>query len=158
LGKRESYDIHLSPAPHMTHADDPIAPVVIEYVPAQHRHASEDRHEPVRVAVLHHLPLLQKHHARMLHLSSVTPFAAHSSRTVRKNLTSPLYLPLSTYILVEHPPPKYSHILGWVRGHDIPRDQHAPLTCRAVGTICLSLGGYDGEFACAAPTCISRQT
>jgi hypothetical protein len=33
----------------------------------------------------------------------------------------------------------------------MPRDQHASLTCRAEGTVCLSLGRYDGVFACASP-------
>ena len=40
----------------------------------------------------------------------------------------------------------------------MPRDKHASLTCRAAGTICLSQGRHDGVFACATPTCISRQT
>jgi hypothetical protein len=78
LGKRASYHIHLSPAPQGTHTDDSFAPVIIEYVPAQHRHASVDRHEPARVAVLHHLPSAARRHARMLHLSSAPPFDAHS--------------------------------------------------------------------------------
>ena len=47
LGKRASYDMHLSPAPQLTHAVAPAG----EYVPAQHRHASVHRHEPLRVAV-----------------------------------------------------------------------------------------------------------
>ena len=49
-----------------------------EYMPAQHRHASVDRHEPVRVAVLHQLPSAAGRHARMLHLSISPPFAAQT--------------------------------------------------------------------------------
>ena len=94
--------------------------------------------------------------------ASSSPLEAYNSpaghRITPHNLTSPLYFPLSTYILVEQPPPHYAQRLDWVRGHHMPRDQHASLTCRAEGTICLSLGLYDGVFACAAPTCISRQT
>jgi hypothetical protein len=78
--KWTSYHIHLSPAPQVTHADDA---VTFEYVPAQHRHASVDRHEPVRVAVLHQLPSAASRHARMLHLSSAPPFVVHSSSPVR---------------------------------------------------------------------------
>ena len=74
------------------------------------------------------------------------------------NLTSPLYLPLSTYILVEHPPPHYAQRRDWVRGHHMPRDKHASLTCRAEVTICRSIVRHDGVFACATPTHISRQT
>jgi hypothetical protein len=40
----------------------------------------------------------------------------------------------------------------------MPFDQHASLTCRAVGTKCLSVWGYDGVFSCTTLTCISRQT
>jgi hypothetical protein len=40
----------------------------------------------------------------------------------------------------------------------MPRDQHASLTCRAVGTICRSIVRHDGVFACKTPTYISRQT
>ena len=56
LGKRASYHIHLLPAPQLTHADAPAG----ETLPAQHRHASVDRHEAVRVAVLHQLPSAAK--------------------------------------------------------------------------------------------------
>ena len=49
-----------------------------EGLPAKHRHASVDRHEVVRVVVLHKLPSAAKHHARMLHLSSAPPLAAHT--------------------------------------------------------------------------------
>ncbi len=58
----------------MTHADAP----PFEYVPVQPRHASVDRHEAVRVAVLHQLPSAARRHARMLHLCSAPPFAAHT--------------------------------------------------------------------------------
>ena len=40
----------------------------------------------------------------------------------------------------------------------MPCDQHASLTCRAVGTICRSIVRHDGVFACQTPTYISRQT
>ncbi len=53
--KRASYDIHLIPAPQLTHADAPAG----ENVPAQHRHASVDRHEVVRVRCFTSCPLLQ---------------------------------------------------------------------------------------------------
>ena len=55
LGKRASYHIHLLPAPQLKHADDPAD----ENVPAQHRHASVDRHEVVRVQCFTRCPLLQ---------------------------------------------------------------------------------------------------
>ena len=55
--KRASYDINLLPVRQGTHAN---ASVPIEYVPAQHRHASEDRHEPLGLAVLHQLPSAAK--------------------------------------------------------------------------------------------------
>ena len=75
LGKRVSYEIHLLPPSHVAHADAP----AVEDVPAQHRHASVDRHEAVRVAVLHQLPSAAKRHAHMLHLSSTPHFDTHSS-------------------------------------------------------------------------------
>ena len=50
--------------------------------------------------------------------ASSSPLAAYSSpaahRITPHNLTSPLDLPLSTYILVEQPPPQYAHRLDWV--------------------------------------------
>jgi hypothetical protein len=67
--------MHLSPAPQLDkHADAPAG----ENVPVQHRHASVDRNEPVRLAVLHQLPSAARRHARMLHLSSAPHFAAHT--------------------------------------------------------------------------------
>ena len=74
LGERASYHIHLLPAPQVTQADAP----AFENVPAQHRYASVDRHETVRVAVLHQLRSAARRHARQLRLSSVPPFDAHS--------------------------------------------------------------------------------
>jgi hypothetical protein len=56
--------IQLSPAPQSTQA---VPPVTLEYLPAQHRHPSVDRHEAVRVAVLHQLPSAATRHARMTH-------------------------------------------------------------------------------------------
>jgi hypothetical protein len=58
----------------LEHADAPTN----EYVPAQHRHASVDRHQTVRAAVLHQLPSATRHHAHILHLSSTPPFDAHT--------------------------------------------------------------------------------
>jgi hypothetical protein len=71
LGKRarlacRASGIQLSPAPQSTQT---VPPVTFEYVPAQHRHASVDRHEVVRVAVLHQLPSVARRHARMIHLT-----------------------------------------------------------------------------------------
>ena len=40
-----------------------------ENVPAQHRHASVDRHEVVRAALPHQLPSAASRDARMLHLT-----------------------------------------------------------------------------------------
>jgi hypothetical protein len=57
LGKRASYHIHLLPVSQLTHTD---ASVTITYLHAQHRHTSVDRHEPVRVVVLHYLPSAAK--------------------------------------------------------------------------------------------------
>ncbi len=37
-------------------------------------------------------------------------------------------LPLSTYILVEQPPPPYAQRLDWVSGHHMTREQHASLS------------------------------
>jgi hypothetical protein len=78
LGKRASYDMHLSPAPQLTQVVALVAPVALEYVPAQRRHASVHRHEPLRVAVLHQLPSAATRHAPMLHLSSAPHCAAHT--------------------------------------------------------------------------------
>jgi len=72
------------------------------------------------------------------------------------NLTSPLYLPLSTYVLVEHPPPHYAQRLDWVRGHHMPRLRHTTLTCSTVDTNGPSC--YIRELPCATPSCISRHT
>ena len=72
------------------------------------------------------------------------------------NLTSPLYLPLSTYILVEHPPPHYTQRLDWVSGPHMPRLRYPTLTCSTVDTSGRS--SYIRVLACATPTCISRQT
>ena len=55
------------------HADAPGG----ETLPAQHRHASVDRHEVVRVAVLHKLPFTETS-SNMLHLSSAPHFDAHT--------------------------------------------------------------------------------
>jgi hypothetical protein len=73
--KRASYYIHLLPASQLTHAD---TPVIIEYVPVQHRHASLDRHEAVRATVLHQVSSAARRHAHILHLSSTPPFTAHT--------------------------------------------------------------------------------
>jgi hypothetical protein len=159
--------IQLSPAPQSRQA---VAPVTGEYLPAQHRHGSADRQEPLGLAEFHEPPSAVRQHARMVHLSSDAHFGADSSRLVcpsrgptqasssplgaysspaghritPHNFTSPLNLPLSTYILVEHPPKiaetrlgktKIAKRLDWVRGYDMPRDQHASLTCRAEGTV-----------------------
>ena len=70
LDERASYDMHLSPAMQGTHADAPAG----EYLPAQEREGSVDRHEAVRVAVLHQLPSAATRHAPMLHLSSSPHF------------------------------------------------------------------------------------
>ena len=67
--------MHLSPAPQGTHADAPVTP---EYVPAQHRDASVDRHARLRVAVLHELGSGARRHAAMLHLSSAPHCAPHT--------------------------------------------------------------------------------
>ena len=75
------------------------------------------------------------------------------------NRTSPLYLPLSTYILVEHPPPHRAQRIDSVRGHHMPRLRHPTLTCNTVETITrCHRSKYTREFACATPTWISRQT
>ncbi len=64
--------------------------------------------------------------------ASSSPLGAYSSpaahRITPHNLTSPLYLPLSTYILVDHAPPPYAQRLGRVRGHHVTREQHASLS------------------------------
>ncbi len=67
LCKRASYDMHLLPASQGTHADAPAG----EYVPAQHRHASVDRHEPLRLTLLHQLLSAARRHAPMLHVPHV---------------------------------------------------------------------------------------
>ena len=92
-----------------------------------------------------------------------SPLGAYSSpaghRIIPHNFTSPLYLPLSTCILVEHPPPHYAQRLDWVRGHDMPRLRHPTLTCSTVDTSGRTgRSSYIRELACATPTCISRQT
>jgi hypothetical protein len=81
---------------------------------------------------------------------------AGAHRITPHNLSSPLYLPLSAYLLVEQPPPQYAKRLDWVRGHDMPREQHASLTWSAVDTRCRSC--YIRVFACVALTCISTHT
>jgi hypothetical protein len=89
-----------------------------------------------------------------------SPLGTYSSaaghRIPPHNRTSPLYFPLSTYILVDYPPPKYAQRLDWGRGHDMPRLRHPTLTCSTVDTNRPSC--YIRVRACAAPTCISRQT
>ena len=70
--------VSLSPASQVTQVVALVAPVAPEYVPAQHRHASVDRHEAVRVALLHQLPSAATRHAPMLHLSSAPHFAPHT--------------------------------------------------------------------------------
>ncbi len=80
--------------------------------------------------------------------------AAH--RITPLNLTSPLDLQLSTHILVEEPPAPYAERLDWVvdiSGHHMTC---ISLTCAADDTRCRSC--RIGVFACAAPTCISRET
>ena len=88
------------------------------------------------------------------------PQAFYSStaghRITPHNLKSPLYIPLSTYILVEHLPPHYAQSLDWIRGHDMPRLWHPTLTCSTVDTNRRSC--YIRVLACATPTCISTQT
>ena len=69
------------------------------------------------------------------------------------NLTSPLYLPLSTYILVDHPPPHYAQRLDWVEGHAMPRLRRPTLTCSTVDTSGPSC--YIRVLACTTPTWIS---
>jgi hypothetical protein len=64
----------LSPAPQLTHAAAPAA----EYVPVQHRDASVNRHEVIRVAVFDQLPSAARRHARILHLSSAPHFPPHT--------------------------------------------------------------------------------
>jgi hypothetical protein len=81
-----------------------------------------------------------------------SPAAAH--RITPHNLTSPLYLPLSTYILVEHPPRQYAQRLDRVSGHHITREQHACFTCPTVKTHCRMW--CIRVRACATPTCISK--
>ena len=76
----------LSPAPQVTQVVAPVAP---EYVPAQHRHASVDRHEAVRVTALHRLPSAATRHAPMLHLSSALHVAPHTL------LEQPLKIPVT---------------------------------------------------------------
>jgi hypothetical protein len=61
--------IQLSPVGQLTQAVSPVAPGTLENLPAQHRHASVDRHQAVRVAVLHKLPSAARRDARMLHLT-----------------------------------------------------------------------------------------
>jgi hypothetical protein len=68
----------LSPAPQVTQTVALVAPVAPEYVPAQHRHASLDRHEAVGVAVRHQLLSAATRHARMPHLSSAPHFPPHT--------------------------------------------------------------------------------
>ena len=63
------------PAPQLTHAAAPAS----EYVPAQHRHASVDRHEPpLPLGVIDQLPSAATRHAPILHLSSAPHCAAHT--------------------------------------------------------------------------------
>jgi hypothetical protein len=75
LGKRASYGMHLLPAPQVKQV---VAPVALEYLPAQQRHASVDRHEAVRAALLHQLPSAATRHAPRLYLSSAPHFALHT--------------------------------------------------------------------------------
>ena len=54
---------------------------------------------------------------RLLMTSRCIQQPTHPSHHTPHNLTSPLYLPLSTCILVEKPPPQYAQRLDWVSGH-----------------------------------------
>jgi hypothetical protein len=119
----------------------------------------------------------------MLHSSSAPIFDAHSlvaqqdtSRVIQQpsgptHHTTQSHKPpilLSTYILVEYPPPNYAQKLDWVRGHHMPRLRHPTLTCSTVdtsgpgrtGLSCYRRGRCSCRrvLACATPTCISRQT
>ncbi len=91
--------------------------------------------------------------------ASSSPLGAYSSpaahRITPHNLTSPLDLPLSTYFLVEQPPPQYAQRLDWVVDISCHHMRHASLTCAAGDTRWRS---YRRIRACSAPTCISRQT
>ena len=57
--------------------------------------------------------------------ASSSPLGAYSSPAAHPitphNLTSPLYFPLSTYSLVEHPAKQYTKRLDRVRGHHMTR-------------------------------------
>ncbi len=64
-------------------------------MPAQHRHASVDRHEPLGLAVLHYLSSAVRQHPHLLHLSSDAHFGADSSRAVRRH---------TSLVYVEYPP------------------------------------------------------
>jgi hypothetical protein len=60
--------------------------------------------------------------------ASSSPLGAYSSpaahRITPHNLTRPLDFPLSTYILVEQPPPQYAQRLDWVSGHHMTCISH----------------------------------
>ncbi len=71
---RPSYDKHLVPASQSEHREAPPS----EYLPAQEREGWVERHEEVRVAVLHQLPSAATRHAPMLHLSSAPHFPPHT--------------------------------------------------------------------------------
>ncbi len=64
--------------------------------------------------------------------ASSSPLGAYSSPAARRitphNLTSPLYLRLSTYILVEYPPRSCAQRLVRVSRHHMTREQHASLS------------------------------
>jgi hypothetical protein len=81
--------------------------------------------------------------------ASSSPLAAYSSPAAHRitplTLTSPLYLPLSEYILVEKPPPTYTQRLDWVSGHHMTREQHASLSPAAQSRQSLRLLN-PGEF------------
>jgi hypothetical protein len=120
----------------------------------QHRHASLHSHaalctSTVTLTPRAHRPssnkrpvppwsILRRNVPRGPPQASSSPLGAYSSpaahRITPHNLTSPPYLPISTYILVEQSPPQNAQRLDWlvdISGHHL---WHASLTCAAGDT------------------------
>jgi hypothetical protein len=99
----------------------------------QQRHASLHSHAPLCTSSVTLTPRARRPSSnkrpvppwctlrRNVSPASSSPPGAYSSpaahRITPHNLTRPLDLPLSTYILVEQPPPQYAQRLDWESGH-----------------------------------------
>ena len=96
------------------HSHAALCTSTVTLTPRAHRPSSNERPVPP-------WSILRRNVPRGPPQASSSPLGAYSSpaahRITPHNLTSPPYLPISTYILVEHPPKQYPQTLDCVSGH-----------------------------------------